>query len=117
LSSNLIPIILLSALSAVVTVAILVFWQWWRLVNATTRRAVVREAARWAVLAAEYLHDQPRSGPTKLTWVLAHLRQRFPDLNEALLTRQAERAVRMIHAGEAADSAARLNGKGPRYVE
>lgn len=117
MNSDLIPIILIAALSTFATVAAIVFWQWWRLANATTRRAVVREAARWAVLAAEWLHGQPRSGPVKLSWVLEHLRQRFPELDDAALRRQAERAVRMLNAGRLADSSAHRNGRGPRYVE
>lgn len=106
-------IILIAALTTVATVAVVLFWQWWRVADVSTRRALVREAARWAVLAAEYLHNAPRSGPTKLTWALTHLRRRFPDLDDATLTRQAERAVRMLNTGKTAH----FNGQGPRHDE
>lgn len=108
---------LIIGLALVAAAALALFWQQWQETTHHQRRAVVREAARWAVLAAEWLHDQPRSGPTKLTWVLEHLRRRFPDLDDATLTRQAERAVRMLNVGKNADAAAHLNGQGPRHVE
>ena len=114
MSSDTIQLILVTALALVATVAVVVFWQWWREANSAKRRAVLREAARWAVLAAEYLHDRPKAGPDKLAWALAQLRKRFPNLDDAELTKLAERMVANLNASRAAD-VARLNGKGPRH--
>lgn len=115
MNSDAIQFLLMVVLALVTTVAGVVFWRWWREADTAQRRAVVREAARWAVLAAEYLHDQPRTGPTKITWVLAHLRRRFPDIDDATLTRQAEKAVHALNTNKAASTMARLNGKGPQH--
>jgi len=115
MSNNAIQLILVTALALVATVAVVVFWQWWREANSAKRRAVLREAARWAVLAAEHLHyGHEKAGPTKLAWALTQLHKRFPDLDDATLTQLAERMVANLNASQAAD-VARLNGKGPRH--
>lgn len=117
MNSDVAIIALAAAVVLVATAAIYVGWQYWQDASIRQRRALVREAARWVVDAAELLHPTPGSGKTKLRWVLERLQKRFPEFDEAVLERQVERAVRMMNDREAVASSGRFNGQGPRYVE
>lgn len=105
------------ALALIITAAVQVGWQYWQDAGIRQRRALVREAARWVVDAAELLHPTPGAGKTKLRWVLERLQARFPEFDETVLERQVERAVRMMNDRQAVAGNGRANGKAPRYVE
>ncbi|TXH52983.1 MAG: hypothetical protein E6Q97_14250 [Desulfurellales bacterium] len=105
---------LVVALTVVSVVAVQMIWQWWSEATLRQRRALVKEAARWVVDAAELLHAQPGSGATKLAWVLERLAKRFPEFDEQILARHVEKAVHDLNANKAAEAMARLNGKGPK---
>lgn len=115
MTSDIAIIALAVAVALVATAGICVGWQYWQEASVRQRRALVREAARWAVEAAELLHPTPGAGKSKLLWVLERLRARFPEFDEPTLERQAERAVRMMNDRQAV--AGYTNGKAPRYVE
>lgn len=117
MSSDVAIIALAVAVALVATAGICVGWQYWQEASVRQRRALVREAARWAVEAAELLHPTPGAGKAKLLWVLERLRARFPEFDEPTLERQAERAVRMMNDRQAVAGNGRANGKAPRYVE
>lgn len=117
IGSDIVLIALAVALALIALAAAYVFGRWWMEATVSRRYALVREAARWTVEAAELLHAQPGSGKTKLTWVLERLQQRFPEFDEAALERQVEKAVRAMNDSKTASPAVHLNGAGPRYVE
>ena len=105
---------LVVALTVVSVVAVQMIWQWWSEATLRQRRALVKEAARWVVDAAELLHAQPGSGATKLAWVLERLSKRFPEFDEQILARHVEKAVHDLNANKAVEAMVWLNGKGPR---
>ena len=119
MTNDLTTIALAVALGMILFAGIQVFWQWWQEATVRQRQALVREAARWTVEAAELLHAQPGAGAAKLAWVLERLTKRFPEYDEQTLARQVERAVQRLNAKQrlSADKAAHLNGKGPRHEQ
>ena len=78
MSSDTIQIILVMALALVTTVAVVVFWQWWREADSAKRRAVVREAARWAVLTRQAEKAVHTLNTNRAAADMAHLNGKGP---------------------------------------
>lgn len=108
---------LVVALCSVVLAAIWVALEWWRGATYGQRLVALQEAVRWAVAAAEMIYTQPKSGASKRAWVLAALRRRFPEMNEAVVADLVETTVGQMQQQKEAERGAHHNGRGPRYVE